>query len=163
MLAGLTATEAADRVPGDPAAQLGGRRGTPLLAGPGAITAIMVFMGEASTAAERVGVALGLVGVLVVLWLTLLLTRACGPPARWVACREGPEPALVDDVALVRRLIVQHRLALHRVDRGWRGCHGSSRLPFVPVEAPTVRRCGRFLRVIDRDQGRKGSVVPSQR
>jgi multiple antibiotic resistance protein len=45
--------------------------GTPLLAGPGAIAAIMVFMHEASTAAERVGVALGLVGVLVVLWLAL--------------------------------------------------------------------------------------------
>jgi multiple antibiotic resistance protein len=45
--------------------------GTPLLAGPGAIAAIMVFMREASTAAERVGVALGLVAVLVVLWLTL--------------------------------------------------------------------------------------------
>ena len=45
--------------------------GTPLLAGPGAIAAIMVFMREATTAAERVGVALGLVGVLVLLWLTL--------------------------------------------------------------------------------------------
>jgi multiple antibiotic resistance protein len=45
--------------------------GTPLLAGPGAIAAIMVFMREASTATERVGVALGLVGVLVVLWLAL--------------------------------------------------------------------------------------------
>jgi multiple antibiotic resistance protein len=45
--------------------------GTPLLAGPGAIAAIMVFMREAGTAAERVGVALGLLGVLVVLWLAL--------------------------------------------------------------------------------------------
>ena len=45
--------------------------GTPLLAGPAAIAAIMVFMREASTAAERVGVAFGLAGVLVVLWLTL--------------------------------------------------------------------------------------------
>jgi multiple antibiotic resistance protein len=35
----------------------------------GAITAIMVLMREASTAAERVGIVLGLVGVLVVLWL----------------------------------------------------------------------------------------------
>ena len=33
--------------------------GTPLLAGPGAIAAIMVFMREASTTSERVGVALG--------------------------------------------------------------------------------------------------------
>jgi len=45
--------------------------GTPPLAGPGAIAAVMVFMHEASTASERVGAALGLVGVLVVLWLTL--------------------------------------------------------------------------------------------
>jgi multiple antibiotic resistance protein len=45
--------------------------GTPLLAGPGTIAAIMVFMREADTAAERVGLALGLVGVLVVLWLSL--------------------------------------------------------------------------------------------
>src|SRR5918996_2585869 len=40
---------------------------------------------------------------------TSLLTRACGPPARRVTCRKGPEPGLVDDVVLVRRLIVQHR------------------------------------------------------
>jgi multiple antibiotic resistance protein len=45
--------------------------GTRLLAGPGAIAAIMVFMREASTAPERVGVALGLASVLIVLWLTL--------------------------------------------------------------------------------------------
>jgi predicted DCC family thiol-disulfide oxidoreductase YuxK len=56
--------------------------GTPLLAGAGAISAIMVVMREANTAAERVGVALGLVGVLVVLWLTLrfagVVTRVLG-------------------------------------------------------------------------------------
>jgi multiple antibiotic resistance protein len=45
--------------------------GTLLLAGPGAIAAMMMFMREASTTSERVGVALGLAGVLVVLWLTL--------------------------------------------------------------------------------------------
>jgi multiple antibiotic resistance protein len=45
--------------------------GRPLLAGPGAIAAIMVFLREASTAPERVGVALGLASVLVVLWLAL--------------------------------------------------------------------------------------------
>jgi multiple antibiotic resistance protein len=54
--------------------------------GRGAIAAIMVFMREASTAAERVGVALGLVGVLVVLWLTLRFANSYGkacdrPPA----------------------------------------------------------------------------------
>jgi multiple antibiotic resistance protein len=58
--------------------------GTPLLAGPGAIAAIMVFMREASTAPERVGVALGLAGVLVVLWLTLrfagVVRRVLGQP-----------------------------------------------------------------------------------
>jgi multiple antibiotic resistance protein len=45
--------------------------GTRLLAGPWAIAAIKVFMREASTAPERVGVALGLGSVLIVLWLTL--------------------------------------------------------------------------------------------
>jgi multiple antibiotic resistance protein len=58
--------------------------GTPLLAGPGAIAAIMVFMREASTTSERVGVALGLAGVLVVLWLTLrfagVVRRVLGQP-----------------------------------------------------------------------------------
>jgi multiple antibiotic resistance protein len=49
-----------------------------LLAGLGAIAAIMVFMREASTAAERFGVALGLAGVLVVLWLTLRFTGVVG-------------------------------------------------------------------------------------
>jgi multiple antibiotic resistance protein len=57
---------------------------TPLLAGPGAIAAIMVFMREASTAPERVGVALGLAGVLIVLWLTLrfagVVRRLLGQP-----------------------------------------------------------------------------------
>jgi small neutral amino acid transporter SnatA (MarC family) len=45
----------------------------------------MVFMREASTAPERVGVALGLAGVLIVLWLTLRFTgvvrRVLGSPA----------------------------------------------------------------------------------
>jgi multiple antibiotic resistance protein len=58
--------------------------GTPLLAGPGAIAAIMVFMREASAAPERVGVALGLAGVLIVLWLTLrfagVVRRVLGQP-----------------------------------------------------------------------------------
>jgi len=45
--------------------------GTPLLAGPGAIAAIMVFMRQADEADERLGIALGLAGVLVVLYLTL--------------------------------------------------------------------------------------------
>jgi multiple antibiotic resistance protein len=58
--------------------------GTPLLAGPGAIAAIVVFMREASTTSERVGVALGLAGVLVVLWLTLrfagVVRRVLGQP-----------------------------------------------------------------------------------
>jgi hypothetical protein len=52
--------------------------GTPLLAGPGAIAVITVFMREASTADERVGVALGLVGLLVVLWLTLRFAGVVG-------------------------------------------------------------------------------------
>jgi hypothetical protein len=56
---------------------------------------------------------------------TSLLSWACRPPARRVTCRKRPQSALVDDVVLVRRLIVQHwRLALDRVDRGWRSCHG---------------------------------------
>ncbi len=45
--------------------------GTPLLAGPGAIAAIMVFMRQATQADERLGVALGLLGVLAVLYLSL--------------------------------------------------------------------------------------------
>jgi multiple antibiotic resistance protein len=44
----------------------------------------MVFMREATTGAERLGVALGLVGVLVLLWLTLrfagLVRRLLGEP-----------------------------------------------------------------------------------
>ena len=45
--------------------------GTPLLAGPGAIVAVMVFMRQASRAGQYVAIALGLVGVLVVLYLVL--------------------------------------------------------------------------------------------
>ena len=41
--------------------------GTPLLAGPGAIVAIMVFMRQAQRGDQRLGVALGLLGVLAVL------------------------------------------------------------------------------------------------
>jgi small neutral amino acid transporter SnatA (MarC family) len=44
----------------------------------------MVFMREAGTASERVGVELGLAGVLVVLWLTLrfadVVRRVLGQP-----------------------------------------------------------------------------------
>jgi multiple antibiotic resistance protein len=56
--------------------------GTPLLAGPGAIAAIMVFIRQADSLDQRLGVALGLAGVLAVLWLTLrfagLLQRVLG-------------------------------------------------------------------------------------
>ena len=56
--------------------------GTPLLAGPGAIAAIMVFIRQADGLDQRLGVALGLAGVLAVLWLTLrfagLLQRVLG-------------------------------------------------------------------------------------
>ena len=45
--------------------------GTPLLAGPGAIAAIMVFTRQTSRGDQRLGVALGLAGVLLVLWLSL--------------------------------------------------------------------------------------------
>ena len=45
--------------------------GTPLLAGPGAIAAIMVFMRQATQGDQRLGVALGLLGVLAVLYLSL--------------------------------------------------------------------------------------------
>jgi MarC family membrane protein len=45
--------------------------GTPLLAGPGAIAAIMVFMRQAQHGDQRLGVALGLLGVLAVLYLSL--------------------------------------------------------------------------------------------
>jgi len=50
----------------------------------GPIAAIMVFMGEASMAPERVGVALGLASVLALLWLTLrfacVVRRVLGQP-----------------------------------------------------------------------------------
>ena len=50
----------------------------------GPIAAIMVFMGEASMAPERVGVALGLASVLALLWLTLrfagVVRRVIGQP-----------------------------------------------------------------------------------
>jgi multiple antibiotic resistance protein len=45
--------------------------GTPLLAGPGAIAAIMVFIRQAKHGDQRLGVALGLLGVLAVLYLSL--------------------------------------------------------------------------------------------
>jgi len=45
--------------------------GTPLLAGPGAIVAVMVFMRQATQADQRLGVGLGLLAALVVLWLAL--------------------------------------------------------------------------------------------
>ena len=45
--------------------------GTPLLAGPGAIAAIMVFMRQTDHSNQRLGVALGLLGVLAVLYLSL--------------------------------------------------------------------------------------------
>ena len=50
--------------------------GTPLLAGPGAIAAIMVFMRQAEQSDQRLGVALGLLGVLAVLYLSLSLRFA---------------------------------------------------------------------------------------
>jgi hypothetical protein len=61
-----------------------------------------------------------------------LLTRACGPPARRVTCRKGPESGLLDDVGLVRRLIARHR-RFARVDRGWRSCHSHSTFHSLPV------------------------------
>jgi multiple antibiotic resistance protein len=45
--------------------------GTPLLAGPGAIVATMVFAGRVDGAADATAVAVGVVGVHVVLWLVL--------------------------------------------------------------------------------------------
>jgi MarC family membrane protein len=45
--------------------------GTPLLAGPGAIVATMVFVQRVHAAPDLVAVALGVVGVHVVLWLTM--------------------------------------------------------------------------------------------
>ena len=45
--------------------------GTPLLAGPGAIVAIMVFVARIDGVPDLVAVALGVVGIHVVLWLTM--------------------------------------------------------------------------------------------
>ncbi|MFV2012172.1 MULTISPECIES: MarC family protein [unclassified Micromonospora] len=45
--------------------------GTPLLAGPGAIVATMLFVQRAETAADHLAIALGIVAVMVVVWLTL--------------------------------------------------------------------------------------------
>jgi multiple antibiotic resistance protein len=45
--------------------------GTPLLAGPGAIATTMVFVEQVDDSAELVSVALGLVGVHLVMWVTL--------------------------------------------------------------------------------------------
>jgi multiple antibiotic resistance protein len=50
--------------------------GTPLLAGPGAIAATIVFVREASGAGDVVAIALGLVAVHVVLWLVLRFSGA---------------------------------------------------------------------------------------
>ncbi|MBI4941064.1 MULTISPECIES: MarC family protein [unclassified Kineosporia] len=45
--------------------------GTPLLAGPGAIVAVMVLINRADSAADLVSVGLGVLGVIVVLYLTM--------------------------------------------------------------------------------------------
>jgi multiple antibiotic resistance protein len=45
--------------------------GTPLLAGPGAIVAIMVFVGQVHSAPDLVAVAAGVVGVHVMLWIAM--------------------------------------------------------------------------------------------
>jgi multiple antibiotic resistance protein len=45
--------------------------GTPLLAGPGAIVATMVFVNRSTSAGDRVAVALGIVGVHLMLYLTM--------------------------------------------------------------------------------------------
>jgi multiple antibiotic resistance protein len=45
--------------------------GTPLLAGPGAIVATMVFVERVDSAADVVAVALGVLGIHVALWLTM--------------------------------------------------------------------------------------------
>lgn len=57
--------------------------GTPLLAGPGAIVATMLFVQEADGTADYVSVALAIVGVMATVWLTLrfsgLLVRVLRP------------------------------------------------------------------------------------
>ena len=45
--------------------------GTPLLAGPGAIVAIMVFAGQVDSGQDLVAVAAGVVGVHIVMWITM--------------------------------------------------------------------------------------------
>lgn len=45
--------------------------GTPLLAGPGAIVAIMVFAGQVDSEQDLVAVAAGVVGVHIVMWITM--------------------------------------------------------------------------------------------
>ncbi len=45
--------------------------GTPLLAGPGAIVATMVFVSQAHTLAQRLAIAAGILGVHLVLWVTM--------------------------------------------------------------------------------------------
>ena len=45
--------------------------GTPLLAGPGAIVAVMVFVGRVHHVADATAIALGIVGVHVLLWLAM--------------------------------------------------------------------------------------------
>ncbi len=50
--------------------------GTPLLAGPGAIVATMVFVGQVDGTPDAVAVILGVVGVHVMLWLTMRFSVA---------------------------------------------------------------------------------------
>jgi multiple antibiotic resistance protein len=45
--------------------------GTPLLAGPGAIVAVMVFAGQVDSGPDLVAVAAGVVGVHIVMWITM--------------------------------------------------------------------------------------------
>jgi multiple antibiotic resistance protein len=45
--------------------------GTPLLAGPGAIVAIMVFAGQVDSGQDLVAVAAGVIGVHIVMWITM--------------------------------------------------------------------------------------------
>lgn len=66
---------------------------------------------------------------------------ARGPPAWWIACRKGPESALIDDVLCQRRFVQHRRL---EVDLGCGSCHGHpaflSRLSSPAVSAVAASR-----------------------
>jgi hypothetical protein len=87
---------------------------------------------------------------------------ACSPPAWRIACRKGPESALLDDVLCQRRFVQHRRLELNL---GCRNCHSHpaflSRLSSPVVSAvATSRESSMAMRAgTDRSRAVRGGVT----